>query len=549
MKSFARLYSALDETTKTNAKVTALVDYLKTAAPQDAVWAISFLMGRKPRQAVPTVRLRQWAAEEAGIPDWLFAASYDVVGDLAETITLLLPEGPAAEDRPLHGWVEQDLLTLRELPEDLQRRQVTSSWRAMDRRQRFVWNKLITGGFRVGVSQKLVTRALARFSGIPETVLAHRLMGRWVPEPDFYARLFSPETADADISRPYPFFLAYPLEGTPEGLGPVADWQAEWKWDGIRAQVIRRRGQTFIWSRGEELVSERFPEIREAAEALPDGSVVDGEILAWKDDRPLGFAALQQRIGRKHLGPQILQAVPVVLMAYDLLEWDGADIREQELTERLSRLDAAVSALNDPRLRSSPKLGGASWPELLELQTDARRRGVEGLMLKRRSSAYRVGRRRGDWWKWKVDPLSIDAVLTYAQRGHGRRSGLFTDYTFSIWDGDRLVPIAKAYSGLTDSEIREVDHFIRRNTLERFGPVRSVKPELVFEIAFEDIRRSPRHRSGVAVRFPRIARRRCDKTAAEADTLESLRALLAAVGSSWTYRSGPAGVDLPPRPK
>jgi len=527
MKLFARLYSAIDETTKTNAKVEALVDYLRTAPAEDAILALSFLMGRKPRQAVPTLRLRKWAAEEAGIPGWLFEASYDVVGDLAETITLLLPTtGTAAKDRALHDWVEKDLLTLRELSEELQHRRVVSAWREMDRVQRFVWNKLITGGFRVGVSQKLVTRALARFSGLSEAVLAHRLMGQWVAEPSFYARLFTPETGDADISRPYPFFLAYPLDGAPEALGPASEWHAEWKWDGIRAQVIRRQRQTFIWSRGEELITEKFPEIGAAAEALPDGTVVDGEILAWKNGRPLNFAALQQRIGRKHLGSKILQAVPAVLMAYDLLEWNGEDVREQELAWRVSQLDAAIRQLNDPRLRSSPALRSSSWMELLEFKEDSRRRGVEGLMLKRLASPYRVGRRRGDWWKWKINPLSIDAVLTYAQRGHGKRSGLFTDYTFSVWDGDRLVPFAKAYSGLTDQEIREVDRFIRRNTIERFGPVRSVKPELVFEIAFEDIRLSSRHRSGVAVRFPRIARWRTDKTIADADTLQTVKALL-----------------------
>ena len=526
MKRFAGLYSALDETTKTSAKVEALVGYLKAAAPEDAIWAISFLMGRKPRQAVLAARLRQWAAAEAGISDWLFDASYDAVGDLAETISLLLPPAAAVEGRPLHDWVEQDLLTLRELPEELQRQRVMAAWRAMDRGQRFVWNKLITGGFRVGVSQKLVTRALARFSGLPESVMAHRLMGQWPPEPSFYVRLFSPETGDADISRPYPFFLAYPLEGAPEDLGPVSEWQAEWKWDGIRAQAIRRHGQTFIWSRGEELITDKFPEIRAAMEALPNGTVIDGEILAWADGQPLSFTALQQRIGRKHLGPKILQAVPVVLMAYDVLEWNGADVREQELARRLSRLDGAVLMRKDPRLLLSPRLRGTSWPELLEFKADARRRGVEGLMLKRLTSPYRVGRRRGDWWKWKVDPLSIDAVLTYAQRGHGKRSGLFTDYTFSVWDGERLVPFAKAYSGLTDEEILAVDRFVRRNTVERFGPVRSVKPELVFEIAFEDIRRSSRHRSGVAVRFPRIARWRTDKTVAEADRIETITALL-----------------------
>jgi DNA ligase-1 len=534
MKRLARLYADLDETTKTTAKVEALVAYLQLAAPEDAIWAISFLMGRKPRQAVPTPRLRKWAAAEAGIPGWLFDASYDVVGDLAETISLLLPTGAAAEDRALHDWVERDLLPLRELPEALQHQRVISAWRQMDRLQRFVWNKLITGGFRVGVSRKLVTRALSQFSGLPEAALAHRLMGQWTPERSAYSRLFSPETDDAEISRPYPFFLACPLEGAPEQLGPVAEWQAEWKWDGIRAQVIRRRGQTFIWSRGEELVTDKFPEILAAAAALPDGTVLDGEILAWKDHRPLHFAALQQRIGRKHPGPKIMKTVPVVLMAYDLLECNGQDIRGQELARRVSQLDATLLALQDPRLQPSPRLHAAGWQELLAFKEDARRRGVEGLMLKRRISPYRIGRRRGDWWKWKVGPLSIDAVLTYAQRGHGRRSGWFTDYTFSVWEGDRLVPFAKAYSGLTDEEIRAVDRFIRNNTLERFGPVRAVRPELVFEIAFEDIRRSARHRSGVAVRFPRIARRRNDKAAADADTLETVQALLVPAGSVKT---------------
>jgi DNA ligase-1 len=527
MKDFARLYSALDETTRTNAKVEALVDYLKTAPPEDAIWALSLLMGRKPRQAVPTLRLRQWAAEEAGITAWLFDACYDIVGDLAETITLLLPPGAAGKDRPLHAWVEQDLLTLRELSETLQRDRVLSAWRDMDRGQRFVWNKLLTGGFRVGVSRKLVTRALARFSGLPEAVLAHRLMGEWTPEPSFYRRLFSSETGDTDISRPYPFFLACALEGAPEDLGPAAEWQAEWKWDGIRAQVVRRRGQTFIWSRGEELVTDRFPEIAAVAEALPDGTVLDGEILAWKDGRPLDFAALQQRIGRKLLGPKLLLSVPVVLMAYDLLELDGVDVRAREQSWRTAALTELAVQAADPRLIASPPLSAAGWTELARLRDEARGRGAEGLMLKRLTSPYRIGRPRGDWWKWKVNPLSVDAVLTYAQRGHGKRSGLYTDYTFSVWGGDSLVPFAKAYSGLTDAEIREVDRFIRGNTIERFGPVRAVKPELVFEIAFEGIRSSPRHRSGVAVRFPRIARRRTDKAAADADTLDAVKALLA----------------------
>jgi DNA ligase-1 len=526
MKRFAELYSGLDETTCTTAKVEALVAYLRAAPPGDAIWAISLLMGRKPRQAVSAPRLRQWAAAEAGIPDWLFDASYEVVGDLAETITLVLPPGKDGENRGLKVWVEHHLLPLRELPEERQREAVNSAWRGMDARQRLVWNKLITGGFRVGVSQKLVTRALAQFSGIAEPVIAHRLMGSWDPNAEFWERLFSSQTADADISRPYPFFLAYPLQAAPEELGAPSEWQAEWKWDGIRAQVVRRGNQVFIWSRGEEPVTEKFPEIRDAAQQLPDGSVIDGEILAWRNGGPLNLAALQQRIGRKHLDTRVRSSVPVVLMAYDLLELNGADVRPRELAWRVAALNALLSRLEDPHLLQSGVVHAAGWRELTRLKEDARRRGVEGLMLKRLSSAYGIGRRRGDWWKWKVDPLSVDAVLTYAQRGHGKRSGLYTDYTFSVWDGDRLVPFAKAYSGLTDAEIREVDRFIRSHTLERFGPVCAVKPELVFEIAFEDIRRSSRHRSGVAVRFPRIARRRTDKTIAEADRLETIAGLI-----------------------
>ena len=526
MKRFAQLYTELDQTTRTTTKVQALIAYFRAAAPQDAVWAVGFLMGRKPRRSVPSPRLRRWAAEEAGIPGWLFEACYEVVGDLAETITLLLPPGSGDDHRPLKVWVEQQLLPLRELPEDRQRENVIAAWRELDPTQRLVWNKLVTGGFRVGVSQKLVIRAIARIGGIDEAVIAHRLMGNWDPEPAFWDRLLSLQTDDADFSRPYPFFLAYSLGAGLEELGATAEWQAEWKWDGIRAQVIRRRDQVFIWSRGEELVTGKFPEIRAAARNLPDGSVLDGEILAWKEGRPLDFTALQRRIVRKHLTPGVLKSVPVALMAYDLLELDGADVRGRELAWRTAALEDLLCRLGDPRLLTSPKVSAASWSELARIRDDARRHGVEGLMLKRRCSPYRVGRRRGDWWKWKVDPLSVDAVLTYAQRGHGKRSGLYTDYTFSVWDGDRLVPFAKAYSGLTDLEIREVDRFIRRNTVERFGPVHSVKPELVFEIAFENIRRSPRHRSGIAVRFPRIARWRTDKTVAEADRIETITALL-----------------------
>ena len=529
MKRFAALYAALDRTTGTAEKVRALSDYFAAAPAADAVWALAFLIGRRPRRPVPTARLKRWAAEAAKIPEWLFAACYETVGDLAETITLLLPPDrqEAVPIRPLHAWITETLLFLHGLPEQRQREAVLAAGRAMDRAERLAWNKLITGGFRVGVSQRLVVRALAEQLGVEAAAVAQRLMGDWTPEEAFWDRLGAAGTEDADASRPYPFYLAHPLAEGPEALGPAAEWLPEWKWDGIRAQLIRRSGRVFIWSRGEELVTEKFPEIGAAAERVPDGCVLDGEILAWREGRPLDFARLQQRIGRKNLTAKVLAEAPAVFMAYDLLASDGRDLRAQPLRERRASLEALLSAAGGPVLLLSPRLSAPDWPALAALREEARRRGVEGLMLKRLSSAYGVGRRRGDWWKWKLDPLAVDAVLVYAQPGHGRRATLYTDYTFAVRDGETLVPFAKAYSGLTDAEIRDVDRFVRANTTERFGPVRAVKPELVFEIAFEAIRSSPRHKSGVAVRFPRIARRRLDKRPVEADTLAALKSLLA----------------------
>ena len=528
MKEFAGLYAALDETTKTSVKVGALTDYFAAAPPADAAWAIYFLSGRKPKQVVPTKKLVAWAVAEAGVADWLFGEGYHAVGDLAETIALLLPAPRTVSDVPLHTWVEERLLPLRGAPEETQHAVLLEAWRTLGGAQRFVWNKLITGAFRVGVSQQLVTRALANVAGVEPAVLAHRLMGGWEPTPDFYRALLAPETGDADHSRPYPFFLATPLEGDPSRLGDVAGWQAEWKWDGIRAQLVRRSGQTYLWSRGEELVTERFPELADLGPLLPDGTVVDGEILAWKEGAVLPFAQMQRRIGRKTLGKKILAEVPVVLMAYDLLEDGGADWRERPLAGRRRRLEGLAAATpSGGRLLVSPRVDAASWEALAAARQESRGRRVEGLMLKRLSSPYRVGRVRGDWWKWKINPLTVDAVLVYAQRGSGKRASLYTDYTFAVWDAGQLVPIAKAYSGLTDAEIRKVDAFVRGHTVEKFGPVRSVRPELVFELAFEGIQRSPRHKSGVAVRFPRILRWRTDKPPAEADTLDAVKALLA----------------------
>ena len=527
MKAFADLFTTLDETTKTNEKVEALTRYFSEAEPPDAAWALYFLSGRKPKQAVPSKKLREWAAAEAEVPEWLFNESYDAVGDVAETVALLLPPAEQSSDLPLSEWVRR-LLTLRESPEATQRSAMLVAWRSMDRTQRFVWNKLISGSFRVGVSQQLVTRAIGKAGGVDPAVIAHRLMGDWEPTPSFYANLLATDSTDADHSRPYPFCLAHAIDGEPDALGPVEDWLAEWKWDGIRSQLIRRGGDTFLWSRGEELVTDRYPEIATLGAFLPEGTALDGEILPYRDGVPLAFAQLQRRIGRKTLGKTILSEVPVVLVAYDLVEAGGVDLRTTPLQERRRQLESLVAAVNQPdRLILSPIVRGQSWADLTNARQESRDRQAEGLMLKRLDSVYHVGRKRGDWWKWKVTPYTVDAVLTAAQRGSGKRASLYTDYTFSVWDETgKLVPFAKAYSGLTDEEIGKVDAFIRRHMVEKFGPVRTVEPLLVFELAFEGIQRSPRHKSGIAVRFPRILRWREDKKPPDADTLQTIRAML-----------------------
>jgi DNA ligase-1 len=527
VKRFAALVAAIDETTRTSEKIDAMVEYFTHAQPADAAWAVHFLSGERPKRLIPVRRLTEWATQASGIAPWLFDECYTAVGDLAETITLLLPERDTAVARPLHVWIEEYLLALAGRDDGEQREAILTSWRELPSGERFVWNKLITGGFRVGVSQPLVIRALSRASGIAEGVIAHRLTGNWQPSAGSWTALIAVETNDADISRPYPFFLAYALEESIESLGDIASWQAEWKWDGVRAQLVRRDGRTFLWSRGEELVTDRFPEISQVAEWLPDGTVLDGEIMPWRDGCPLPFAQLQRRIGRKSLGAKILEEVPVVLVVYDLLEVAGKDVREQPFSWRRAQIVELLQDLRvNGRLILSPAVAATSWAEIRDAWAGAREMHAEGLMLKRLDAPYGVGRRRGGWWKWKVQPYAVDAVMIYAQAGHGRRASLNTDYTFAVWDGGALVPFAKAYSGLSDAEIRDLDAWIRRNTVEKFGPVRSVKPEQVFELAFEGIQPSSRHKSGVAVRFPRIVRWRTDKKAEDADTLATLRSLM-----------------------
>jgi len=530
MKDFAALVSQIEQTTKTSLKTKALAAYFQAADDVDKLWTIALFTGRRPKRSVTTTLLRAWAAEEAAIPLWLFEECYPVVGDLAETIALVLPEPSGTNTQSLADWI-RELIAFRGADEAEKRAFVTGAWRSLGSAERFLFNKLLTGGFRIGVSQKLITRALAQATGRAEAELAHRLMGNWTPDTTSYHALIEADDPEADLSRPYPFYLAHALEGAPDALGPPQDWHAEWKWDGIRGQVILRGGQHFVWSRGEELMTDRFPEFAQLRDHIPPGTVLDGEILAWENDAPMSFSALQKRIGRKSVPKKLLKDAPVILYAYDLLEWQGTDIRARPFEERRALLEALVQqAPAEAPLRLSPSLDATDWEALGTLRAAARDSKSEGLMIKRRSSPYLSGRKRGNWWKWKLDPLTIDAVMIYAQSGHGRRANLFTDYTFAVWNGNDLVPFTKAYSGLTDAEFRQITTWVRKNTQQRFGPVRQVTPEHVFEIAFEGIQQSTRHKSGVALRFPRMARWRHDKSVQDANTLDDLKEMLRIYG-------------------
>lgn len=526
MRRFAQLYDALDGTTSTNAKVAALRAYFAEAPPADAAWGLFFLTGRRLKRLIGPSLLAEWACEHARVPGWMFSECMGTAGDLAETIALLLDRpGRRADPPPLSRLIEERLLPLRDAEEADRKRAVVALWDALDRREIFLLDKLLTGELRVGVSDTLAVRALAQHAGLPPATVTHRLMGTWEPGAQAFLALIAPGDSDADVSRPYPFFLASPLEEEPQELGRREEWLAEWKWDGIRAQIVRRASGAYLWSRGEELITGRFPDLLGAWEALPDGTVLDGEVLAFQAGSPMPFSVLQRRIGRQKLSAKILAEAPAAFMAYDLLEQGGTDLRERPLRERRGRLVQLLQGRSD-RLSVSAEVAGGSWEELRAQRAKAREQAVEGLMLKRWTSPYQTGRRRGDWWKWKIDPYSIDAVLVYAQPGQGRRATLLTDLTFALWDEGELVPVAKAYSGLTDEEIDQLDRWIRAHTIERFGPVRHVEPVHVFELHFEGIAESSRHRSGVAVRFPRIARWRTDKKPADADGLEALRAMI-----------------------
>jgi DNA ligase-1 len=544
MIRFARLFERVDRTTSTNAKVDAMAEYFTSAPPEDAAWAVFFLTGRRLKRLIPGASIRDWTLAATGLESWMIEECYAIVGDGAETAALMLDvarafpglsdsrlngvEGRSATDAPdnpnLATWVEERILPLRQLDPVTQQTRVTEWLLSLDRWQRFILLKLLTGELRLGVSQTLVVRALAQSADLPTTTIAARLMGEWQPTAEWFATLVARgETAD-DRSRPYPFYLASPLEDDITTLGDPSSWLIEWKWDGIRAQLVKRAGAVHLWSRGEELITHRFPEIAAAATRLADGTVLDGEVLAFRDERPLPFSALQQRIGRQKLVAQMVRTVPVVFMTYDILEHEARDVRAEPLSARRLALEHLLASPSI--LRISARVEPPSWDALARLRAESRTRGVEGFMIKRLDSPYGVGRKRGDWWKWKIEPYTIDTVLIYAQPGSGKRASLLTDYTFGVWNEGELVPIAKAYSGLSNEEIAELDRWIRRHTRERFGPVRHVEPVHVFELGFEAIAPSSRHKAGVAVRFPRMLRWRKDKPAAEADTLETLKTLI-----------------------
>ncbi len=535
MRAFANMVDALSATTKTNEKIAALEHYFSVANEKDKVWVIALFSGRRPKRTISSTLLKNWCSEFCKVPLWLLDECYHTVGDLSETIALLVASSnkiiAVPQEHPLYYYIEQ-FVSLEKGTEEDRKNFMLQGWAQLESiTEKFVFNKLLSGSFRIGVSQQLIVKALAKVSGAAPAVIAHRLSGKWNPATITFKELLSDENNVADISKPYPFYLAYPLEDAVETLGSIDDWQVEWKWDGIRGQLIKRNDHLFVWSRGEELMTEKFPEYSLFQHSLPNGTVLDGEIIVADGATPLPFALMQTRIGRKNINKKILQDAPVSFFAYDILEYNGMDFRDVPLQQRRQKLAEIVAIAATDKMQISPVIACANWNELAQLRQDSRAHYAEGFMLKRKNSFYQTGRKRGDWWKWKIEPLVIDAVMIYAQKGSGRRSDLYTDYTFAVRDGEKLVPFTKAYSGLTDKEFAQVDAFVKRNAIEKFGPVRTVKPELVFEIAFEGIAASKRHKSGVALRFPRMSRWRHDKLSSEINTLEDLKKMLEMYGT------------------
>jgi DNA ligase 1 len=533
MQQFAELVNILGTSTKTNDKLKALENYFATAPNKDKVWVIAIFSGRRPKRIINSTILQQWCLEIINLPQWLFDECYHTAGDLGETIALLLPDDTRYNlpNENNLSWYLENFITLEKESEGVKKSFITTWWQRFNENERFVFNKLITGNFRIGVSQKMIVNALAKSINISPSIIAHRIAGNWNPADISFDDLLNEASSTLDVSKPYPFYLSYAVETDVSELGDINDWQAEWKWDGIRGQIIKRNNEFFVWSRGEELITEKFPEYDLFKDYLPNGIAIDGEIICMAASnnniiKPLPFAALQTRIGRKTITKKQLTEAPVAFIAYDLLEYNGADYRQHSLVERRSLLEKIIGDINNTSIQLSPIVTVENWDALKKIRLAARDNMSEGIMLKRKNSSYQVGRKRGDWWKWKIDAMTIDAVMIYAQKGHGRRSNLYTDYTFAVKDGDKLVTFTKAYSGLTDKEFAQVDNFVKRNSLEKFGPVRTVKPELVFEIAFEGIAESKRHKSGVSLRFPRMSRWRQDKKVEDINTLDDLKKML-----------------------
>ena len=531
LELFSNLVTELSSSTKTNEKIQSLVDYFAIAPDADKVWVIAIFSGRRPRRAVNSRLMREWCTEIAQIPEWLFNECYHTVGDLSETLALLLPDlkNESQKTQSLSYYLEK-FISIEKENESIKKNFITDCWQQMNKNERFVFNKFITGSFRIGVSQKTIVNALAKVVELSPSVIAHRISGNWDPVTTTFKELLSETASLSDFSKPYPFYLAYAIDDEVANLGDINEWQAEWKWDGIRGQMIKRNNELFVWSRGEELMTDKFPEYFILKDLLPDGIALDGEIIPAVDGKPLPFAVLQTRIGRKNISKKQLQDAPISFFVYDLLEFNHEDWREKSLTDRRKKLEEIISPIKNNAIQISEIIHCHSWDDLAEIRKKSREMNSEGIMLKRKDSIYKVGRKRGDWWKWKIDPLTIDCVMIYAQKGSGRRSNLYTDYTFAVKDGDKLVTFTKAYSGLTDKEFAQIDNFVKRNSIEKFGPVRTVKPELVFEIAFEGIAASNRHKSGVALRFPRMNRWRKDKTVDDINTMDDLKEMLEMYG-------------------
>ncbi|WP_299367031.1 ATP-dependent DNA ligase [Winogradskyella sp.] len=528
MKLFSNLISALEITNKTNAKIEALVNYFSIAPDKDKLWLIALFTGKRPSRPIKTTLMKVWCMELTELPEWLFLESYSTVGDLGETMALLLPAPTHKLDLSLHEWMTE-LKALKPKSDEAKKAFVLGAWSGLDQQERLIFNKLIGGSFRIGVSKKTLVNALAKFSGIDTNQLMHSIIGNWSVEDMSFEALINGKHINYDNSKPYPFCLAYALEKDLHDLGEPQDWIVEQKWDGIRGQIVKRNNEIYIWSRGEELVTQQFPELVEAISNLKDDFVIDGEILAMKDNDVLLFNDLQKRLNRKNVTKKLLEEVPIGFYAYDILEFNGEDIRKTPFIERRQALETIFNSMFLPDyIKLSFVVAFQRWDDLNAIRNNSRAINSEGLMLKQKNSPYHTGRKKGDWWKWKVDPLTIDAVMIYAQKGSGRRSSKYTDYTFAVKKDDALVTVAKAYSGLTDKEITEITQWVNKNAIEKFGPVRTVKPELVFEIAFEGIALSNRHKSGVALRFPRIARWRKDKPVDDIDTIETVKQLITA---------------------